>query len=138
MPDYKRAWNIVKDNFNVFTDNWNGCELIIETKPVSYCSDVDGVAINITKEEQNCLNECLNAEPDTMDKIIEEFKRNGYKVNVQNERYIILENKFLEVSPQKIFIDIESKFITFENCCGLIIKDLQLINRIYRLWGVEI
>ena len=134
MPDYKRAFEIVKDKFNIELTNG---QLVIESKKIYFGNLAVG---KITKDEHDFLDKCLNAEEDSLDKIIEEFEKEGwyyyptptsleldFRLYPTNNRFIF--DELIITKENGIFISLHSK---------LSLEAISLINRIYRLWGVEV
>ena len=87
------------------------------------------------------INECLNPEPDSIEKIIEEFRKLNWKVDTFKFKG---KNKFIHLIDEN-----ENKYMTiYENCYFKIntlfdvpeiySDELSLINRVFRLWGVEV
>lgn len=138
MPNYKEGFEILKDKLKVALDKTNNFNFI-NIDLGSYYAD----SSLLTEEEYNCVKECLDAEPDSIEKIIEDFKKLGYKLNY----YQKLTDNALEISfsdkeafPNKeIYIKAEDKedvyvYITDD----IFIDDLRLVNRVLRVWGLEV
>lgn len=143
MQDYKRAFEILQDKSDIYTMEVDG-HLMIEANKHSK---------EITSEEatiiENCINACLNAEEDSIEKIVEEFKKLGYV-----KGFWFINDDFKSYSfeyPDEdycITIDIDlinKKFKVISHTFGnealaIYIKpdEWRLINRILRLCGIEV
>ena len=138
MADYKRGFLTIAETLSIEV-----CKHFDDDS--YYHLDCNTDDTSISEEDGNCIIQCLNAKPDSMEKIIEEFKKLGYKQDEMPEEYdttfavafscgeitlCILKNDF-----QKCELDLDGYFFQPKE---ITIKELQLINRIYRLWGVEV
>ena len=71
---------------------------------------------------------------DSFEKVIKEFKLIGFSLVEKNEFNIIFVDDY---SKDKLYIDRDDKNIRF-NGNFLTIAALGLINRTFRLWGIEV
>ena len=109
------------------------------------CANESNLSLYLTEEEVNYIKKCLNAEPDSMDKIIEEFKELGYECkggdeclafdNDADETIVI--NKDGAYKFETIYTDYELDE-TINEARTITTEELRLVNRLLRLWGVEV
>ena len=135
MPNYKEGFEILKDKLKVALDKTNDFNFI-SIDLGSYYAD----SSLLTESEYKILKECFNAESDSLKKIIEDFKELGYEKVNEYWYYWHKEDLFLKNEDIFIEISVNGQFMKYNNTGAVFVtpKEIQLINRIYRLWGIEI